>query len=168
MRQGRRCGKPAVVCGVLALLFIAIPALEIYLIIAVGGWLGALPTVGIIFATGIAGAALAKHQGLATIRRLQASMQALDEVGRSMAEAALVLVAGVLMLTPGFLTDITGILLLIPPVRALVAERLVEYGRARMQMRTMTIDDLRGAGPAAAPEAERDDVEPPPPGVIDV
>lgn len=151
-------------CGVLALLFIAVPALEIYLIITVGGWLGPLPTLAIIIATGIAGAALARHQGLATIRRLQQSMSEMRQIGTSMAEAALVLVAGVLMLTPGFLTDAVGLALLVPPVRRAVAARLVVYGQSRVQAHTITIEDLR-AGPAG----DRDDEHgPPPPGVIDV
>ena len=154
-------------CGVLALLFIAVPALEIYLIITVGGWLGPLPTLGVIVATGIAGAALAKHQGLATLGKLQQSMAEVREVGQSMAEAALVLVAGVMMLTPGFVTDAVGIALLIPPLRRVVAARIVDTARQRMQQRAVIIETY-GAAVGYPDDGDDDTGEPPPPGVIDV
>lgn len=151
-------------CGVLALLFIVVPALEILVIIEVGGLLGALPTLGIIIATGIAGAALARHQGFAAMRQLQGSMMEGHEMGASMASAALVLVAGVMMLTPGFLTDATGILLLIPPIRAVVARRLVAWGKKRVVTGNVV---MGGFGPPG--QRNDDDADdPPPPGVIDV
>jgi UPF0716 protein FxsA len=158
------------VCGVLALLFIAVPALEIYVIIQVGGLVGPLATVGIIFATGIAGAALAKHQGFAAVRRMQEAMASGREIGRSMAEAALVLVAAVLMVTPGFLTDGVGIALLIPPIRALVAARLVIWGQQRVAHQTVVIGGFPQQPEVGDDEAgaDQDRHDPPPPGVIDV
>jgi UPF0716 protein FxsA len=151
------------VCGILALLFIVVPALEILVIIEVGGILGALPTLGVIIVTGIAGAALAKHQGFAAMRQLQGSMGEGREIGLSMVSAALVLVAGVMMLTPGFITDTAGILLLIPPVRRVVARRLVAWG----QRRVVSGGVVMGGFPPP-PDRRDDDVDPPPPGVIDV
>ncbi len=147
----------------LALLFIVVPALEIYLIIQVGQAFGALTTLGIIIATGVIGAALAKRQGLSAVQRMQRAMAEGQQIGSSLAEAALVLVAGVLMLTPGFITDVTGILLLLPPVRAVVARGLVKWGASRVQ--TVVFVDPTG-GPTAGPHDDEHD--PPPPGVIDV
>lgn len=163
-------------CGILAILFIAVPALEIYLLIKVGGIIGALPTVGIIVATGFTGAALAKHQGFAAVRKVQAAMMEGREVGSSLVSAALVLVAAVLMVTPGFVTDAVGILLLIPPVRAVVAGAVIRWGVKRFTSAVIidpTISmpsDGFGRGRQSDRPRDRDDDrhEPPPPGVIDV
>ncbi len=150
-------------CGVLAALFIGVPALEIFVLIKVGGVIGALPTLGIIVLTGMVGAALAKHQGMAALRRVQHALAAGEEIGNSLVEAALVLVAGVLMLTPGFLTDLTGIALLLPPIRALAAAQVVKWGARRVQ-RTVVFGDFADF----SPPGDDDDEDPPPPGVIDV
>lgn len=151
-------------CGVLALLFIVVPALEIYLIIQVGQAFGALTTLGIIIATGVIGASLAKRQGLSAVQRMQQAMAEGQQIGSSLAEAALVLVAGVLMLTPGFITDISGILLLLPPVRAVVARWIVKMAASRMHT-VVFVDPRDVVGDA---QNDRDEHDPPPPGVIDV
>ncbi len=122
----------AAVCGVLALLFIGVPALEIYVLIKVGAVFGLLTTMGIIIATGMAGAALAKRQGTVAMRQIQQSLMEGERIGRSMVEAALVLVAGVMMLTPGFLTDAVGLSLLVPPIRSMVAGAVVRWGEGRV------------------------------------
>lgn len=150
----------------LAFLFIGVPALEIYVLIEVGGMIGALPTLGIIVATGVAGAALANHQGLAAVKQVQQALSTGDRIGRSLVEAALVLAAGLLMLTPGFITDAVGLSMLIPPVRGLVAARIVKWG-ARRVTSTVVMGDMGNARAGDAwPDEEEDD--PPPPGVIDV
>ncbi len=163
-------------CGVLALLFIVVPALEIYVLIKVGGIIGALPTIGVIIATGLIGAALAKHQGFAAVRKVQQSMLEGREVGTSLVGAALVLVAAVFMVTPGFVTDVTGILLLLPPFRALVAPVVLRWGRSRFTSGVI-IDPGQMGGPMGGPfppgygqppADDSDDHDPPPPGVIDV
>jgi UPF0716 protein FxsA len=154
------------VCGVLAALFIGVPALEIYVLIKIGGLLGALPTIGIIVATGVAGAALAKHQGLVAIRQVQTAISRGDRVGQTLVEAALVLVAAVLMLTPGFITDAVGIGLLLPPIRGLVAGRIARWGASRVASSAVVMGDFDRA-PFGA-EWEDEDEDEPPPGVIDV
>jgi UPF0716 protein FxsA len=169
------------VCGVLALLFIAIPAIEIFVLIEVGSALGALPTMGVIIATGIAGAALARSQGLSAMRQLREALAQGRQVGRSLVEAALVLVAAVLMLTPGFLTDGVGLALLVPPLRRILAEIIVVRYAARAVVQVMPgpgqvfggFAGQRGQpGQRRGPGQERgdsdDEHEPPPPGVIDV
>lgn len=148
------------VCGVLALLFIGVPAVEIYVLIKVGAIVGALPTLGIIIVTGMVGAALAKQQGMAALRKAQHSLMAGDEIGNSLVEGALVLVAAVLMLTPGFITDFVGIGLLLPPVRAIAARRIIAWGATRVHSNVVI-----GGFPGYEP---RDDDDEPPPGVIDV
>jgi UPF0716 protein FxsA len=148
------------VCGVLALLFIGVPALEIYVLIKVGGIVGALPTMGIIIVTGMVGAALAKQQGMAALRKAQSSLMAGQEIGNSLVEGALVLVAAVLMLTPGFITDVVGIGLLLPPIRAVAARRVMAWGAKRVQSNVVI-----GGFPG---HDYRDDDDEPPPGVIDV
>jgi UPF0716 protein FxsA len=152
---------------VLALLFIAIPAVEIYLIIKVGSLLGAGATFGVIILTGIAGAALAQSQGLAAWRGVQEAMMGGREIGTSLVGAALVLVAGVMMLTPGFLTDFCGLALLVPPIRRQVAAVITRNAAGRV----VTHINMGGPGPRPSDrDRNRDDdrSDPPPPGVIDV
>jgi UPF0716 protein FxsA len=157
------------VCGVLALLFILIPALEIYVIIQVGSLFGAGPTFGLVVLSGLVGAALAKYQGLGAVRALQRALMQGEQVGRSLAEAALVLVAAVVMLTPGFLTDLAGLLLLVPPVRRPVAAALVRYASRRVVGATV-IHDVGAfhvdGPPRPRPEGSED--REPPPRVIDI
>lgn len=160
------------VCGVLALLFIVVPAVEIYTLIKVGGIIGALPTLGIIIVTGFVGAALAKHQGMAALRKVQQAITGGGEIGASVAGAALVLVAAAFMVTPGFLTDLTGFALLVPPIRTLAARELVSRIKGRVQMHTIGPEhfgapfDMGDRGDSAG--EDDDDYDPPAPGVIDV
>lgn len=112
----------------LFLAFLLVPIIEIALFIQVGGLIGLWPTLGIVVLTAIAGTMLVRGQGLATLAQLQASLaEGRDPTGH-IAHGAFILVAGVLLLTPGFFTDATGFLLLLPPVRA----ALIRYGAARM------------------------------------
>lgn len=159
-------------CGVLALLFVAVPIVEIWVILKVGSLIGALPTVGIIVVTAVSGAALARHQGFAALRQLQEAMAAGRKVGRALVEAALVLVAGIMLLTPGFVTDGIGLALLLPPVRAWVAARLARWAEGRaMDQAHVFWSPGRPPGPGEPEEREEReerDEDPPPPGVIDV
>jgi UPF0716 protein FxsA len=156
------------VCGLLALLFIVIPAVEIYVLITVGGIIGALPTLGVIVATGFLGAALAKHQGVAALRTVQQSMMQGKEVGTSVAGAALVLVAAAFMVTPGFLTDITGFALLVPQLRMIAAKQLVERIKGRVKMHTIGPEHFGAPFDMGDDDRDDDDYDPPAPGVIDV
>ena len=151
--------------GILALAFIAVPILEIWLIIEVGGSIGALNTVAIIFVTAVVGAALAKRQGIAALQNIQRSMQNGDKIGRSLVEGALILVAGVMMLLPGFVTDAEGISLLLPPVRHIVARIVVARARTRMEQGGFVAVGLHGMN---GPMDRGVDEDAPPPGVIDV
>lgn len=108
----------------LILLFTAVPFLELALLVWIGGEIGFLPTVALVLLTGVAGAALARHQGLATWRRFQAALAAGRLPGRELLEGLLVLLAGALLLTPGVLTDAAGFVLLVPPARHRIVARL--------------------------------------------
>ena len=126
--------------GWLALLFIVVPVVELGLLIRLGGFLGLLPTLGLIMATGIIGASLAKQQGLSVFRRFQAETQAGRLPGDALLDGAIILFAGALLLTPGILTDIVGFLGLIPPARTALKRmlrasmaRAVERGQVNVQ-----------------------------------
>ena len=101
----------------LFLLFLAVPLLEIYLLIQVGGVIGALPTVAAVVLTALAGAVLVRSQGLATAGRAQEALNQGAVPALEVFEGALLLVAGALLLTPGFFTDALGFLALVPPLR---------------------------------------------------
>lgn len=101
-------------------IFILIPLIEIALFIQVGGWLTLWPTLAIVLGTALVGTALLRWQGTQTLRDLQREMQSLGNPLSPLAHGALILVGGVMMILPGFFTDILGILLMIPPVRRLV------------------------------------------------
>jgi UPF0716 protein FxsA len=106
--------------ALLAVLFLVIPLCELYVIIQVGHAIGALNTVGILLLDSLVGSWLMKREGLAVFRRLQAKLQSGQIPGRDLVDAFLILFGGALMLAPGFLTDVVGIALLLPPVRAVV------------------------------------------------
>ena len=103
--------------AILLLLFIGVPLVEIYFLIKVGGWLGAIPTVFLVVFTAMLGVLLLRFQGVTTLRRVQDTLARGEVPAVPMLEGALLLVAGALLLTPGFVTDAIGFLLLIPPLR---------------------------------------------------
>ncbi|WP_136653157.1 FxsA family protein [Paracoccus aeridis] len=104
----------------LFVLFVVVPVIELAVIIQVGGLIGAWPTIGLLLASGIAGSWLMRRQGMAALLDLQrAFREFLDPTG-PIAHGALILFAGALMLAPGFISDLTGLALLLPPVRRFV------------------------------------------------
>ena len=110
----------------LLLLFVAVPLVEIYLLLEVGGIIGAVPTIGLVVLTAVVGATLVRAQGFSTIRQVQRSMEAGEVPAVAIIEGIFLLVAGALLLTPGFLTDAIGFGCLIPPLRRALIVRLVE------------------------------------------
>ena len=101
----------------LFLLFLIIPVAEIYLLITVGGVIGAFPTVFLVVFTAVLGAWLLRIQGFSTIARLRSTMDQGGIPAMEMVEGAVLLVSGALLLTPGFFTDAIGFLCLIPTFR---------------------------------------------------
>lgn len=111
----------------LLLIFLTVPLAEIYLLLEVGSVIGALPTVGAVVLTAVVGAALVRAQGFSTVMRIRASLDAGEIPAMAMLEGAFLLVAGALLLTPGFLTDAIGFAFLCPPLRrALIEHFLIE------------------------------------------
>lgn len=101
-------------------LFIGVPLIEILLFIEVGGLIGAWPTIGLVVLTAVIGTALLRRQGLATLARAQAEMDAERLPVRELFDGVCLLFGGALLLTPGFLTDALGFALLVPPLRAIL------------------------------------------------
>lgn len=111
--------------GFLILLaFIMVPIAEIAVFIKAGDLIGLWPTIAAVVLTAIIGTAMLRHQGLATLVRLRATMDRGELPVRELFDGACLLLAGALLLTPGFLTDAVGFLLLVPPVRALAGATL--------------------------------------------
>ena len=108
----------------LFLAFTIIPVSEIYILIAIGGQIGILPSIALVILTGIVGASLARSQGLQTLGRIRDSFQQGVVPGEELLNALLIAIAGIVLLTPGFLTDAAGLFLLIPATRTLCREWL--------------------------------------------
>lgn len=109
----------------LLLLFIVVPIAELYVIIQVGQEIGALPTIAILVADSIVGSVLLRSQGRLAWRRFNEAMAAGRVPAREVLDGALVIFGGAFLITPGFLTDVLGILLLLPPTRAVARRMLV-------------------------------------------
>lgn len=106
---------------ILLLLFTVVPLVELWLLLFIGDHIGFWPTVGIVLATGILGATLAKHEGLRVVQRWHEATARGELPEDGVLGGLLVLVGGIFLITPGVLTDVTGLLLLFPPTRRLVA-----------------------------------------------
>lgn len=102
---------------ILLLLFLTVPVVEIYLLIQVGGIIGAIPTILLIIGTAVLGAYLLRMQGINTLARVQKTMAAGEIPALEVMEGLVLLVAGALLLTPGFFTDTVGFLMLVPGIR---------------------------------------------------
>ncbi len=136
----------------LFMIFVSVPIIEITLFIQVGGLIGLLPTLLIVIATAIAGTALMRHQGMQALARLQTRLEAGGDPSGPIAHGALILVAGVLLLTPGFFTDTLGLLLLVPALR----DRLIAWGAKRVTVRTF---GFGSAKPQSRPSPGPDTIE---------
>jgi len=120
----------------LLLLFIVVPAVELVLLIKLGGMIGILPTVAVIVITGALGATLARWQGLGVLRNVQVELARGDLPAGSLVDGLIILIAAALLMTPGFLTDTVGFLCLVPGFRTILKtalwkrlERAVKDGR---------------------------------------
>lgn len=107
------------------LLFFLMPLVEMYILISVGGIIGAWPTIGLVVLTAVAGVGLIRVQGFATLTRGIERLNAGELPAGELAEGVMLAVAGALMLTPGFVTDTLGFVLLTPPLRRQIAAYLL-------------------------------------------
>lgn len=127
----------------LVLLFIVVPIAELYVIIQIGQAIGVLPTIALLIVDSVVGAALMRAQGRAAWRRFNAALGEGRVPGREVIDGALVIFGGALLLTPGFLTDILGLILLLPPTRALVRGVLVRRFSGRVVARASRGSEAR-------------------------
>ncbi|WP_025673200.1 FxsA family protein [Salinivibrio socompensis] len=111
---------------VLLLLFILVPVIEIGLFIQVGGWLGLWPTLALVLITAFVGASLVRNQGLMTLASVQDRLNRGELPAQQILEGVMLAVAGVLLLTPGFMTDAMGMLVLLPGPRAALAKQVMQ------------------------------------------
>jgi len=118
----------------LLLLFTIVPLVELALLIEVGKRINVGPTIALVVVTGVVGAWLARREGLRTFRHIQTDLAAGHLPADRMVDALLILVAGVLLVTPGIITDCLGFLLLIPPARAVVRNHLKRRFRGKFKV----------------------------------
>ncbi len=102
-------------------LFITLPIIEIYLLLAVGQKIGVLPTLGLIILTAIIGMIMLRQQSIVTLQRLQNQLQQNEIPAQILIEGLMLLVGGILLLTPGFFTDALGFICLLPWTRQILA-----------------------------------------------
>ena len=114
----------------LFLLFIIIPIIEITVLIQVGGLIGAWPTIAIVIVSAWLGAKYVRQQGLATMHSVQTKMAQGEMPSGEIVTGLMLLVAGILLVTPGFLTDIFGLLLLVPSVRKILTNTVQKHMKA--------------------------------------
>ena len=112
--------------SIFAILFLAIPIAEIYLLIEVGLVIGVFPTILLVVGTAVLGAALLRQQGLSTLTRFQNNMAAGQLPATEMLEGVLLIIGGALLMTPGFFTDTMGFLCLIPASRKVIVHFLIK------------------------------------------
>jgi len=134
--------------GRILLLFTIVPIVEMYLLISVGGYIGTLPTIACVMLTAVVGVSLLRWQGTATLQRGMSRVGQGQLPGQEIAEGMMLAVAGALLLTPGFVTDTFGFLLLMPPVRAVLAH----YASRHLKVVDMA-SGAAGFAPQGAPSA---------------
>jgi UPF0716 protein FxsA len=134
--------------AILVALFIVIPIVELYVIIQIGSLIGVWPTIALLIADALLGSLLLRHQGRGAWRRFNAALAERRFPGREVADGLLIAVGGTLLLTPGFVTDIFGLIFLIPPTRAIVRRLLRGYMGRRFIV-------VGAPGPAGAGPAQR-------------
>jgi len=138
----------------LVALFIAVPIAELAVIIRVGESIGVWWTIAILVVDSILGSLLMRSQGRAAWRRFNATLQGGRAPAREVADGVLVIFGGALLLTPGFLTDIFGLLFLLPPTRAVIRRVFL-----RQALRRMTVSMTAGPRPPRRAGQRDDDLE---------
>ena len=125
-------------------LFIAVPIAEIYVIIQVGEAIGAIPTILILVADSVIGSMLWRSQGRRVWARFRQTVERGGIPHREVIDGVLVVFGGAFLITPGFISDVVGILLLLPPTRAVIRRLLIRRLGKRIQLRTPSSGRRRG------------------------
>lgn len=108
-------------------LFLLVPLTELYVLIEVGSVIGGLTTVLLVVGTAILGASLMRSQGLLTMQKAQAALASGEAPQQAMLEGVMIFIGGLFLLVPGFITDILGLLFLIPPIRHRLASQFLKH-----------------------------------------
>jgi len=137
----------------LLLLFVLVPLTDLVLLLFAGSWLGPWPTFGIVVLTGIVGSILARREGVGVLVQLQQDMARGIPPASRLVETALVFAGGILLLTPGFLTDVAGFAMILPPTRRVLAPVLIREVGKRVQFTTVHVD--ANMGPPEPPPPRR-------------
>jgi UPF0716 protein FxsA len=119
----------------LFILFTTVSLLEIFVLVKVGGVLGAWPTIALVIVTALVGSALVRSQGLQLVAELQKRMAKGEMPGQQLVEGIMLILTGMLLVTPGFVTDFCGLLLLQPTIRSAIAKTIlanVKFSNATM------------------------------------
>jgi UPF0716 protein FxsA len=123
----------------LVVALLVLPLVELWVILQVAGQIGAAATLLCLVAISLLGAWLVKREGLGVWRRLQTQLQQRRSPHIEVVDGFLLLVAGVLLLAPGFITDVVGLLLLLPPVRAVARRPVLSWARRRVQSQRLVV-----------------------------
>ena len=142
--------------GLLFLLFLAVPVLEIWVIVKVGEAIGLLPTLALLIGDSLFGAWLMRSQGRVVWRRFREALAEGRVPAREVLDGVLVIIGGALQIAPGFVTDGIGLLLVLPPTRAIVRRALVR--RLARRGTTGAVWGF-GTGPRSGTPADRGDVD---------
>ncbi|MCB0340668.1 MAG: FxsA family protein [Pseudobdellovibrionaceae bacterium] len=129
--------------GFLLFMFTVVPAVELYLLIQVGQVIGAIETLGIVLLTGIVGAYMAKAQGYLILARIQRELSQGQLPAASLLHGLFLFAGGVLLVTPGFITDLAGLLMVFPLTRSLFVIFLKRYLQAAMLRGTLRFYSFR-------------------------
>lgn len=117
--------------GILLILFIIVPIVELYILVEVGQQIGALNTIAIVIITGIAGASFARSQGTQILYKIRSTMNEGQIPGKELLQGVMILAGGIMLLTPGFITDILGLTLIFPLTRQFYMNVALAYFRKR-------------------------------------
>ncbi len=146
--------EPEKLLSRLIFIFVAVPVLELVILLRIGQWIGLMPTVALVVATGVVGAALARQQGIRAFLAVQRELAAGRLPGRSLLDGLSVLVGGAFLLTPGVLTDVLGFGLLVPMSRRWLQRLARRRLEGRMREGTVEFRVYGADGTATTRRAE--------------
>jgi len=126
--------------GKLLLLFTIIPTVELIILVGIGQLIGFWPTVALIVLTGTLGAILAKIAGLSIVSQIIGDLKSGVLPGRKMVDGLLILIAGTMLITPGILTDIVGLLILFPVTRIFFREKAIKWLKKKLLKGSFNVD----------------------------
>jgi len=150
----------------LGCLFVVVPLLELALLVQVGRWIGVLPTVGIVAVTGLLGAWLARTQGLRALTEVQLQAARGQLPAQAMLDGASILLGGIVLLTPGILSDLLGFALLLPPTRRRLQRWAMERMERGIRSGTVNVTFMSAQGTGMQDPGPDPDDPPPRPGEI--